>query len=73
MIPARVMGRTSVELSWTEMTRLIDVTPFGARFTLSHMVEPGQLLHLLPMPRVLRCFDHAEEQYRAWSIARNIR
>lgn len=38
------------------------------------MVEPGQLLHLLmPMPRSLRCFDHAEDQYRVWAIVRNIR
>lgn len=74
MIPARVMGRTSIPQGWSEMTRLIDVTPFGARFTLNHMVEPGQPLHLLmPMPRTLRCFDHAEEQYRVWSIVRNIR
>jgi hypothetical protein len=74
MIPARVRGRTSVSQGWNEMTRLIDVTPFGARFTLSHIVEPGHLLHLLlPMPRVLRCFDYAEEQYRVWSIIRNIK
>src|SRR3712207_2136068 len=74
MIPVRVLGRTSVDQNWNEMTRLIDVTPFGARFILTHMVEPGQLLHLLmPMPRALRCFDHAEEHYRVWSIVRNIR
>jgi hypothetical protein len=74
MTPVRVVGRTSIDQGWNEMTRLIDVTPFGARFSLNHMVEPGQLLHLLlPMPRVLRCFDHAEEQYRVWSIVRNIR
>ena len=28
-IPVRVRGRDSADHEWTEMTRLIDVTPFG--------------------------------------------
>ncbi len=59
---------------WTEMTRLIDVTPFGARFRLARPVDVGRLLQLtLAMPRALRVFDHVEDQYRVWAIVRNIR
>lgn len=56
------------------MTRLVDVTPFGARFRLLRPVDIGRLLQLtLPMPRQLRVFDHIEDQYRVWSIVRNAR
>jgi len=56
------------------MTRLVDVTPFGARFRLSRPVDVGRLVQLtMMMPRVLRVFDHVEDQYRVWSIVRNIR
>jgi hypothetical protein len=73
-LPVRVQCRESVSKEWIEMTRLIDVTPFGARFTVVHLTEEGRLLHLtLPMPRNLRCFDHAEDQYRIWSIVRYVR
>jgi len=73
-LPVRVFGRESVDMDWVETTRLIDVTPFGARFPLSHPTEPGRLLHLtLPMPRQLRCFDHVEDQYRVWALVRNLK
>ena len=56
------------------MTRLVDVTPFGARFRLLRPVDVGRLLQLtLAMPRQLRVFDHVEDQYRVWSIVRNVR
>lgn len=56
------------------MSRLKDVTPFGARFTLKRPTEIGRLLHLtLAMPRPLRVFDHVEDQYRVWCIVRNLR
>jgi hypothetical protein len=72
-LPVRVQGHDS-DQPWTEMTRLIDVTPFGAGFPLSRPTEPGRLLHLaLAMPRALRVFDHIEDQYRVWSIVRNVR
>src|SRR4051812_103463 len=68
-LPARVFGRESEDHEWVEQTRLLDVTPFGVRFSLSRPTEPGRLLHLtLPMPRQLRCFDHIEDQYRVWSV-----
>jgi hypothetical protein len=72
-LPVRVFGRESEELEWVEKSRLIDVTPFGARLTISRPTEPGRLLYLtLPMPRQLRCFDHVEDQYRVWTLVRYI-
>jgi hypothetical protein len=73
-LPARVHGRESGNRDWTEMTRLIDVTPFGARFRLMRPVDIGRLVQLtLKMPLPLRVFDHVEDQYRVWSIVRNAR
>ena len=73
-LPARIYARESGKREWTEMTRLVDVTPFGARFRLSRPVDIGRLLQLtLAMPRQLRVFDHVEDQYRVWSIVRNVR
>lgn len=73
-LPARIYGRESDNREWTEMTRLVDVTPFGARFRLMRPVDIGRLLQLtLKMPRQLRVFDHVEDQYRVWSIVRNAR
>ena len=72
-LPVRVRGRDSLEHEWVEMTRLIDVTPFGAKFALTHPTEAGRLLHLtLSMPRQLRCFDHIEDQYRVWAVVRHV-
>jgi len=73
-LPARIYGRESGNRVWTEMTRLVDVTPFGARFRLMRPFDIGRLLQLtLAMPRPLRVFDHVEDQYRVWSIVRNAR
>jgi hypothetical protein len=73
-LPVRVHCRESKEHEWIELTRLLDVTPFGARFTLAHATERGRLLHLtLPMPRQLRCFDHVEDQYRVWALVRHVK
>ena len=73
-MPVRVECRETAEFRWVEMSRLVDVTPFGARFPLVHVTETGRLLHLtLPMPRQLRCFDHVEPQYRVWAVVRNVR
>ncbi|MFL6286143.1 MAG: PilZ domain-containing protein [Pyrinomonadaceae bacterium] len=73
-LPVRVVCRESAGHEWMEMSRLIDVTPFGARFILTHPTEAGRLLHLtLPMPRQLRCFDHVEDQYRVWALVRNVK
>ena len=73
-LPVRVRCRETADLEWTEVTRLIDVTPFGAGFTLKRPVEKGRLLHMtIPMPRQLRVFDHVEDQYRVWALVRYIR
>ncbi len=68
-LPVRVHCRESAQHEWTEMSRLVDVTPFGASFSITRPTERGRLLHLtLPMPRQLRCFDHIEDQYRVWAL-----
>jgi hypothetical protein len=73
-LPVRVQCRESVDHEWIEMSRLVDVTPFGARLRLKRPTETGRLLLLtLPMPRPLRCFDHVEDQYKVWSLVRNVR
>ena len=73
-LPVRVRCRETTDLEWTEITRLIDVTPFGAGFTLKRPVEKGRLLHMtIPMPRQLRVFDHVEDQYRVWALVRYVR
>jgi hypothetical protein len=73
-LPARVLCRESADNDWTEMSRLVDVTPFGARLRLKRPIEIGRLLLVtMAMPRQLRCFDHVEDQYRVWSLVRNLK
>lgn len=73
-LPVRVQCRETRELEWTEITRLIDVTPFGASFTLKRPIEKGRLLHMtIPMPRQLRVFDYIEDQYRVWALVRHVK
>jgi hypothetical protein len=70
-LPVRVRGRETPTFEWNEITRLINVTPFGAGFMLKHPTEKGRLLHMtIPMPRQLRVFDHVEDQYRIWAVVR---
>ena len=73
-LPVRVRCRETADFEWTEITRLIDVTPFGCGFTLKRPIEKGRLLHMtIPLPRQLRVFDHVEDQYRVWALVRRIR
>lgn len=73
-LPIRVHCRETPDFEWVEITRLNDVTPFGAGFSLKHPIEKGRLLHLtIPMPQQLRVFDHVEEQYRIWALVRYVR
>jgi hypothetical protein len=73
-LPVRVNCRETRELEWTEITRLIDVTPFGAGFTLKRPIEKGRILHMtIPMPRQLRVFDHVEDQYKVWALVRHVK
>ena len=70
-LPVRIQGRESPDFAWAEMTRLNNVTPFGAGFTIKRPTEKGRLLYMtIPMPRQLRVFDHVEDQYRVWAIVR---
>lgn len=73
-LPARVQVREDAVTEWTEMTRLADLTPFGAGFSLTRPVDVGRLVRLtLPMPRQLRSFDHVEDQYRVYALVRFMR
>jgi hypothetical protein len=73
-LPVRVRCRETQDFEWDEITRLIDVTPFGAGFHLKRPIEKGRLLHMtIPMPRQLRVFDHVEDQYRVWAIVRYVK
>ena len=73
-LPVRVHCRETPDFEWAEITRLIDVTPFGAGFKLKHAIEKGRLLHMtIPMPRQLRVFDHLEDQYKIWALVRYVR
>lgn len=73
-LPVRVHCRETPDFEWIEITRLNNVTPFGAGFTLKRPTERGRLLHMtIPMPRQLRVFDHVEDQYRVWAIVRYLR
>lgn len=73
-LPVRVTCKEAADVEWTEITRLVDVTPFGAAFTLKHPIERGRLVHMtIPMPRQLRTFDHAEDQYRVWALVRHVK
>jgi len=70
-LPVRVQVRETPDFEWTEMTRLTNVTPFGAGFPLKRPTEKGRLIHMtIPMPRQLRVFDHVEDQYRIWAVVR---
>ena len=73
-LPVRVRGRETPTFEWTEVTRLANVTPFGAGFPLRHPTEKGRLLHMtIPMPRQLRVFDYVEDQYRIWAVVRHVK
>ncbi len=72
-LPVKVHCRETPDFEWTEVTRLLDVTPFGAGLTLKRPTERGRLLHMtIPMPRPLRVFDHIEDQYRIWALVRYV-
>lgn len=70
-LPIRIEGKVNKEVAWSEITRLQDVSAFGAGFNLNRPVKRGRLVALtLPMPRQLRCYDYMEPQYRIWGLVR---
>ena len=71
-LPARVDVKIDNKISWHEITRLEDISSFGAGFKLKRPVKRGRLLVIsAPMPRQLRCFDFLEPQYRVWGLIRH--
>jgi hypothetical protein len=71
-LPVRVKARTDETNGWDEITRLNDISAFGAGFNLKNKVRCGRLLHLtLPLPRQMRCYDYTEPQYRVWCLVRS--
>ena len=70
-LPTRVEVKVDNKFSWNEITRLEDVSAFGAGFILKRPVKRGRLILLnVPMPRQLRCYDYLEPQYRVWGLVR---
>ena len=70
-LPVRVETRIDGKVSWNEVTRLSDISAFGAGFMLKRPVKRGRLILLtIPMPRQLRCFDYGEPQYKIWGLVR---
>ena len=73
-LPVRVQVRETPDFEWTEITRLTNVTPFGAGFPLKRPTEKGRLVYMtIPMPRQLRVFDYVEDQYRIWAVVRYLK
>lgn len=70
-LPARVEVMVDAKVSWNQITRLNDVSAFGAGFTMEKPVKRGRLvLMTIPMPRQLRSFDYSEPQYKVWALVR---
>ena len=69
--PVRVSGKDSAETDWHEITRIKDVSEFGASFSLARPVKRGRLIKLtMPMPRQLRSYDYLDPEYEVWGIVR---
>lgn len=70
-LPIRVEYKVNPTVSWTEVTRLRDISTFGAGFTLPRPVKRGRLILMtIPLPRQLRCYDFMEPQYRVYGLVR---
>ena len=70
-LPTRVEVQIDSKFAWNEITRLEDISAFGAGFILKRPVKRGRLLVMsVPMPRQLRCYDYLEPQYRVWGLVR---
>lgn len=71
-LPARIECKINQSVSWNEITRLNDVSAFGAGFNLPRPIKRGRIILLtIPMPRQLRCYDHVEPQYKVWGLVRH--
>jgi PilZ domain len=71
-LPVRVEHKINNDTSFNEITRLIDVSAFGAGFNLKHPLKRGRLIFMtMPLARQLRNFDFMEPQYKIWGIVRH--
>lgn len=71
-LPVRVEGQINNRTAWNEITRLTDVSAFGAGFDLHRPVKRGRLVQLtIPLPRQMRCYDYTEPQYKVWGLVRS--
>jgi hypothetical protein len=70
-LPIRIEAQIDREVAWSEVTRLSDISAFGAGFMLKRPVKRGRLVQMtMPLPRQLRCYDYLEPQYRIWGLVR---
>lgn len=70
-LPLRVQSYVNSNVGWEEITRLTDVSAFGAGFNLKRPLKRGRLIQMtIPLPRQLRCFDYSESNYKVWGIVR---
>nr|HQU82562.1 hypothetical protein [Pyrinomonadaceae bacterium] len=60
-LPLRVDTQVDLKVFWSEITRLSDVSAFGAGFNLKRPIKRGRAVQMtMPLPRQLRCFDFME-------------
>ena len=70
-LPLRVQSFINSSVGWEEITRLTDVSAFGAGFSLKRPIKRGRLIQMtIPLPRQLRCYDYSESNYKIWGIVR---
>jgi hypothetical protein len=70
-LPVRVEFKIDRQTAFNEITRLSDVSAFGAGFVTKKPIKRGRLVMLtMPMPRQLRSFDFSEPQYKIWAVVR---
>lgn len=71
-LPVRIEHKANQETAFNEITRLIDVSAFGAGFNLQHPIKRGRLVFMtMPLSRQLRNYDFTEPQYRVWGLVRH--
>ncbi|GEM_PF-192078 len=70
-LPIRVEVKIDTNAEWNEITRLSDVSAFGAGFFLKRPLKRGRMAYMtIPMPRQLRSFDYGEPNYKIWGVVR---
>lgn len=70
-LPIRIEYKLNQKNSWSEVTRLKDISAFGAGFVLPRPVKRGRIIFMtIPLPRQLRCYDFMEAQYHVYGLVR---